>query len=252
MSFLSRVVAPTETKDPVAFLSRVEPPPGTKGSLFVPGGASARGKKRPTSPSLPIFSKSLAPPLIYLPLLSLCFIFFLPPPSSAAFSPPSLRPSAPSPVWVGLASRSQGAAKARAPAGVARARWSASNPVASQARVRAAARPRRWQQLGPAGAARPGGDGRQHRSAPRPGPGGGHKLSPAGAVAGASRPGGVGLGPRPSQALAVAAAQPGHGGRRQGWRRQIQAGGSVVLVFFVKYVYVNGLICEKIVCSCDN
>src|SRR6185312_13075152 len=128
---------------------------------FCPGRSHHPGQKSDRRLPPDIFQVAGSSPLISLPLLSLCLIFFLPqsrPPSSAAFSPPSLWPSAPSPVRAGPASRSQGAAKARAPARVARARWSASNPVASPARVRAAARPRRRKQLGLAWAARLGGD----------------------------------------------------------------------------------------------
>ena len=87
-SFLSRVVAPTETKDPVAFLSRVESPPGTKGSLLSrvePAPGTKSDRRLP--PCRYFLSRWLLSPLISLPLLSLCLIFFLPPPSSAVSRP---------------------------------------------------------------------------------------------------------------------------------------------------------------------
>ena len=69
-----------------AFLSRVESAAGTKGSLFVPGGASTRDKKA-TDVSLPIFSKSLAPLLSFLSLFSLYTLSSSSRPLISFFSP---------------------------------------------------------------------------------------------------------------------------------------------------------------------
>ena len=53
--FLSRALAPPGTKRPRGLLSRLEPPPETKSSFFVPVGAYNRDK-RPLSPHWPRLS----------------------------------------------------------------------------------------------------------------------------------------------------------------------------------------------------
>ena len=72
------MVAPTETKDPVAFLSRVEPPPGTKGSLLSrvePAPGTKSDRRLP--PCRYFLSRWLL--LSFLSLSSLSLPYLLPP-----------------------------------------------------------------------------------------------------------------------------------------------------------------------------
>jgi len=188
---LSRVVAPTETKDPVAFLSRVEPPPGTKGSLLSRVEPAPGTKSDRRLPCRYFLSRRwLLSPLISLPLLSL-----------SALS-------------------------------------SSSRPL-----------PQLPSLLPPSGPQLPPRCGRGRRAAARarPGPGGGHKLGPAGAR-GCRRVqdqrGQLGSAPRPATAscarwLVASSARPrrreaaaeqrplargGAGPRRSSARRRLQRG----------------------------